>query len=421
MPHEALHPSEQPEIPSLKITANTRNPVTSMVQRSVRQGVWGFAFWTCKSIFKSRNLPQIPFSREGEEGKKRQLLRWTTDPGGHNPVISLGTIKPFPARAHALRLPRAGFLPRADTRIKAQVQGWRRSRGGPEHGAAPRDSRALTGVVEGDLPAPGGGPGAVVHRSSFHDVRLRGVGFGSSHQDTDPAKHTGRSPGRSAGTGGRWVLSPSGETPPFARRLPAAFPGWGRPGPAAPARHSRAGVRDVEVHRVPEVAARGPAVHRQLLLVQVESHQRRRPEQRWQEEQRVLPAAGPPAAEGQHPRRLRCRPPLAQRSAAVRRPCGAGRRGASAVRCCGVRRGAERRSGEVRSRCRRARAGGGAGGSASLGPARPPRDARSGAPWRRAAGGGAALSAARCPAGLRKASAGNSAGNCAGNLRQTPA
>lgn len=52
-----------------------------------------------------------------------------------------------------------------------------------------------------------------------------------------------------------------------------------RDSPPQPARrqhrHSRAGVGDVEVHRVPEVAAGRPAVHRQLLLVQVEGRRRR--------------------------------------------------------------------------------------------------------------------------------------------------
>lgn len=202
-----------------------------------------------------------------------------------------GPLNPSPARPHAFRLPGALFLRRsADTRIKAtQVKG-SRDRGGAEgdRGTAarhtqrwPRDSRALTGVVEGDLPAPGGGPGAVIHRSSFHDIWLRGVGFGSSHQDTDPAKHTGRSPGPS-GQAGDGRCHPAGAMPPFAHHLPKAFPGPGG-GPARPRqlrwRHSRAGVGDVEVHRVPEVAARGPAVHRQLLLIQVKSHQHRRPEQ----------------------------------------------------------------------------------------------------------------------------------------------
>lgn len=162
------------------------------------------------------------------------------------------------------------------------------------------------------------------------------------------------------------------------RRSPIAFPkrspgpGAARPHHPRRRRHSRAGVGDVEVHRVPEVAARGPAVHRQLLLVQVESHQRRRPEQRWQEEQRALPAAGPPAAEGQHPRRLRGRLPLAQRSRAqlcggraVRSEaerCGAGRRGAgrcgpaAAVRGRGAAREARPRSAPLAPRGRRARA-----------------------------------------------------------------
>lgn len=128
------------------------------------------------------------------------------------------------------------FHPSADTGIKAaQAEGSRRSRGGPGPGGAtrtalrPRDSRALTGVVEGDLPAPGCGPGAVIHRSSFHDVWLRGVGFGSSHQDTDPVEHTGRSPGR-PGRAGDGRCHPAGSPTAFPKRSP----GPGRPGPVTP-------------------------------------------------------------------------------------------------------------------------------------------------------------------------------------------
>lgn len=116
------------------------------------------------------------------------------------------------------------------------------ARGGGGGGPA-----ALTGVVEGDLVAARGGPGTVVHRSSLHDVRLRRVGFGGSHQHADPAEqHAARSAGGGAGGAPR-------RQPP----------------------HSPAGLGDVEIHRVAEVAAGGPAVHRQLLLVQVESHRRR--------------------------------------------------------------------------------------------------------------------------------------------------
>lgn len=114
---------------------------------------------------------------------------------------------------------------------------------------ATRSSALLTGVIKGYLPALSCGPGAVVHRSSFHYVWLRGVGFGSSHQDTDSAKHTGRSPGRSGPTGGGWtgavtsVTGPraSGGTSPTARRPPQSLPRAGRRPPDTARQEGRPG------------------------------------------------------------------------------------------------------------------------------------------------------------------------------------
>lgn len=142
--------------------------------------------------------------------------------------------------------------------------------GGPEPSPVPHTRcHLLTGVVKGNLPAAGGGPGAVVHRSSFHDVRLRGVGFRSSHQDTDPVKHTGESPGRrgrSGPTGGGPGTAGQGlssrERRAGRRRLPTAFPevslklvGARSPGPAGRAARG-CSLGHGRTHRPPGAALR---------------------------------------------------------------------------------------------------------------------------------------------------------------------